>query len=48
VLCDKNHPDYQNMRAWLGYDLNPSFFDRKLVNRAYKNLSSYIKFFDNN
>lgn len=47
VLSDHDHPDYQNMRSWLGYDLNPDFFDRKLVNRAYKNLSSYIKFFDN-
>ncbi len=46
IMSDTSHPQYSLMREKIGYDLNPEFFDRKLVNQAYRNLKGYIRFFD--
>ncbi len=46
IMADTAHPEYEQMRNRIGYDLNPDFFDKKLINQAYRNINGYIRFFD--
>ncbi|WP_194848287.1 plasmid pRiA4b ORF-3 family protein [Candidatus Neptunochlamydia vexilliferae] len=33
IMCDKNHPEYEDTVQWMGKDFDPEHFDLKSVNR---------------
>lgn len=42
ILQDKKHPEYKEIKAWLGKKYNPESFDVVKVNKQLKQLKSYI------
>lgn len=42
VLQDKKHPDYKDMRTWIGKKYDPDVFDAVKVNKQLKQLKKYI------
>ncbi len=38
ILADENHPEYQDILAWMGEDFDPDAFDIKPVNEQLKNI----------
>lgn len=42
VLQDKRHPNYKDMRTWIGKKYDPLVFDAVKVNKQLKQLKKYI------
>ena len=42
ILQDKRHPEYKDMRTWIGKKYDPLAFDTVKVNKQLKQLKKYI------
>ena len=43
IIKDKDHPEYKEIKQWLGKGYDPAKFDIGKVNKQLYNLKSYIK-----
>ena len=39
ALQDRNHPEHQQYRTWMGYDFDPEEFSLRAVNRSLAEVS---------
>lgn len=43
VLADKKHPEYKEMRTWVGRSFDPEKVDPDRINKSFHSISRYIR-----
>lgn len=43
VLADKTHPEYKEMRTWVGRSFDPEKVDSDRINASFRSIKKYIR-----